>query len=316
MNDNIPKIGFGTWKIEKDVCSDIIYNAIKTGYRHIDCACDYGNEIEVGLGIKRALDEKICSREELWITSKLWNTYHDKKNVLLAIQKSLEDLDLEYLDLYLIHFPIALKFVPFEQRYPPEWVYNLESSKMEFESIPLHETWSAMENLVDNNLTRYIGVCNYNSSLLNDLMNYSRIRPKVLQIESHPYLTQEKLIRLAKIYNLDVTVFSPLGALSYLELNMADFKESLLENKVIINISKKYDKTPAQILLRWGVQRGTSVVTKTTKLNRMNENLDILNFELEKSDLDKISTFNCNKRFNDPGVFCEGAFNTFYSIYD
>jgi D-xylose reductase len=312
--NKIPTVGFGTWKISKDVCCEVVYNAIKNGYRHIDCASDYGNELEVGFGIKKALDENICVREDLWITSKLWNTDHKKENVLPGFNKSLKDLGLKYLDLYLIHFPIALKHVPVDKKYPAEWVY--ESEKMEFEKVPLFETWKGMEDLVEKKLTRFIGICNYSSVLLHDLMNYCKIKPKVLQIEAHPFLTQNNLIRTAKNYGLDVTAFSPLGALSYLELGMATKNESLLENKDIIKISSKYNKTSAQVLLCWGIQRGCSLITKTLNENRMVENLNISNFSLLDDEIALISSLNINKRFNDPANFCEKAFNTFYSIYD
>lgn len=124
--------------------------AIKRGYRHLDCACDYGNEVEVGAGIKEALETGLCTREELWVTSKLWNTYHAKEHVELACKKTLSDLGLDYVDLYLIHFPISLKFVPFEKRYPPEWKHDPEVpelDKMILSDVPVAETWGAMESL-------------------------------------------------------------------------------------------------------------------------------------------------------------------------
>ncbi len=314
----LPKVGFGTWKLDKNNCSKLVYEAIKIGYRHIDCACDYGNEIEVGIGIKKAINEGICTREELFITSKLWNTYHKKEHVEIACRKSLKDLGLEYFDLYLIHFPISLKFVPIEERYPPEWIYNPSSTeaKMEVEHVPLYQTWEGMEFLVKDNLVREIGICNYNCSLLHDLMSYATIKPKVLQIESHPYLTQENLIKTAKNYGIEVVAFSPLGALSYFELDMAQKEDSLLEHKSILELSQKYEKTPAQILLRWAIQRGTKIIPKSSNSNRMKENIDVDSFLLEEPDLRLISSLNKNKRFNDPGKFCEAAFGTFHSIYD
>ena len=115
----MPALGLGTWKIPRDVCAETVHAAIAAGYRHLDCACDYGNEVEVGQGIARAIDEGLVTREDLWITSKLWNTYHRPEHVEPAIRRTLSDLGLEYLDLYLIHFPISLRFVPFEERYPP-----------------------------------------------------------------------------------------------------------------------------------------------------------------------------------------------------
>ncbi|GAB3485511.1 aldo/keto reductase [Marinomonas epiphytica] len=313
----IPSVGFGLWKVPNEMCADTVYEAIKAGYRHIDSASDYGNEKETGEGIARAIKEGICTREELWITSKLWNTYHAKEHVKPALMRTLEDLQLDYLDLYLIHFPIAQQFVPFEDNYPPGWTVDPSAApKMTLAKVPLHETWSAMESLAEENLVKHIGVCNYNTGLLHDLMNYANIKPHSLQIESHPYLTQERLIRMAKDYGLQVTSFSPLGALSYLELDMAGQQESTLEQSVVKAAAARLGKTPAQVVLRWGVQRGCSIIPKTSKPERMIENLSLFDFELTQEEMDAITALNQNRRFNDPGHFCEAAFGTFYPIYD
>lgn len=315
---NKASIGLGLWKIANDQCAEAVYNAIKIGYRHLDSACDYGNEIEVGQGIARAIADGLCSREELSVTSKLWNTYHSPEHVKPALEKILSDLRLDYLDSFLIHFPIAQAFVPFEERYPPEWLYGpeAESPAMKLSHVPLADTWGAMEGLVHSGLVRRIGVCNYNSGLLHDLMSYSSIKPAELQIESHPYLTQESLIRLAQSYDIAVTAFSPFGALSYIELDMANPDESVLAQRVITQAAENHSKTPAQIVLRWGIQRGCSVITKTTKPHRLQENLQVFDFALSDDEMAAISALNKNRRFNDPGVFCESAFNTFYPIYD
>jgi D-xylose reductase len=311
---SIPPVGFGLWKIAKEDCAEAVYQAIKAGYRHLDSACDYGNEKEVGDGIKRAIEDGLCTREDLWVTSKLWNTYHRPAHVQVALERSLADLQLDYLDLYLIHFPIAQAFVPFEERYPPEWLSD--NGKMEIEPVPLFETWKAMESVCDLGLARQIGVCNYNSGLLHDLMSYARIKPAMLQIESHPYLTQTRLIRLAKQYGLSVTAFSPLGALSYLELDMASKNESVLEQAVVKKAAERLGKTPAQVVLRWGVQRGNAIIPKTTNPKRLVENLSIFDFVLSDDEMQAIDDLNCNRRFNDPGHFCESAFNRFHPIYD
>lgn len=312
------RVGLGLWKIPKTQCAETVYEAIRIGYRVLDGACDYGNEVEVGEGIARALNDGLCSREELFVVSKLWNTYHAPEHVQSALERSLTDLKLSYLDAYLIHFPIAQAFVPFETRYPPEWFYDPSAAEpaMKLAPVPLADTWEAMEALVSTGLTRSIGVCNYNTGLLHDLMAYSTIKPAHLQIEAHPYLTQEPLIRLAKSYGMEVTAFSPLGALSYLELDMAESIESVLDSPVVTAIAATHEKSPAQIVLRWGVQRGCSVVTKSTRPERLRENLSVFDFELSEEEMGNISALNRNRRFNDPGVFCEAAFNTFYPIYD
>lgn len=314
----MPVIGLGLWKIDKAVVADVVVDAIRAGYRHLDSACDYGNEKEVGEGIRRAIDEGLCTREDLWITSKLWNTYHRKEHVVMAMDQTLHDLGLDYLDLYLVHFPIALEFVPFETRYPPEWLFDPseELPTMKPAAVPLHETWAAMETLVDTGLSRHIGVCNYSVSLLRDMLNYARITPAVLQVESHPYLAQQKLMRFCREQDIAVTAFSPLAALSYLELDMADASESVLVQPAVVDIATRLGKTPAQVVLRWGVQRGNAIIPKTSKPERLLENASLFDFELTGDDMNQIDQLDRHQRFNDPGVFTELAFNTFFPIYE
>ncbi|MBL6746565.1 MAG: aldo/keto reductase [Pseudomonadales bacterium] len=316
--DNLPAVGFGLWKIDKPDTANLVHAAVEAGYRHLDSAADYGNEKEAGEGIKSALAAGLCQREELWVTSKLWNTYHRPEHVRAACEKTLSDLGLDYLDLYLIHFPIALKFVDFDVRYPPEWFFDpdAEAPRMEIDPVPLHQTWAAMEDLKESGLVKHIGVCNYNSALLHDLMAYAKQKPEVLQVEAHPYLSQERLIKLAQDYGMTVTAFSPLGALSYVSLDMAAENESVLETDAVKTAAARLGKTPAQVVLRWGVQRGTAIIPKTARKERLKENLALFDFELSAEEMQAISALNSNRRFNDPAVFCEAAFNTFYPIYD
>ena len=314
----MPAVGLGLWKIDSQQTAQVVCNAIEIGYRHLDSAADYGNELEVGAGIAQALTKGLCVRKDLWITSKLWNTYHSPEHVEAACRRTLQDLGVEYLDLYLIHFPISLQFVDFETRYPPEWFFDPSAAqpKMQIDPVPLSDTWKAMEALQKKGLVKNIGICNYNSGLLHDLMAYAEIKPAMLQIESHPYLTQESLIRAAQAYSIAVTAFSPLGALSYVSLDMASENESVLQQQAVIAAAQRLQRSPAQIVLRWGIQRNTAVIPKTINPDRLKENLALFDFELSDEEMAAISALNQNRRFNDPGVFCDLAFNTFYPIYD
>ena len=320
--DRMPLLGLGTWKIAKESTADVVFQAIKLGYRHLDCACDYGNEQQVGQAIKRAIEEgKIAGREDLWVTSKLWNTYHAREHVPLALQRTLDDLGIEYLDLYLVHFPIALKFVPFEERYPPEWIFDPNSTEggvMEYARVPMQETWEAMEELLTNQSgvkVRNIGLCNMNTAGLRDLLNYAKVPPAVLQIERHAYLQQPKLLRYCRDVGIAVTGFSPLGSSSYVELNMATLSDSCLLEPTVAHIAKKHGRSPAQVLLRWGIDTGTAIIPKSSNISRLEENADVFNFKLDEEDIDEISKLDKRKRFNDPGVFTIGM-NSFCPIFD
>jgi D-xylose reductase len=314
----MPAIGLGLWKIDRPAAADAVVRAIRAGYRHLDSACDYGNEAEVGEGLSAALKDKLCRRDELWITSKLWNTYHRREHVRPALDRTLRDLKVDYLDLYLIHFPIALEYVPPAVRYPPAWFYDPAAAKprMAPVRVPLSETWQGMEEVVRAGLVRRIGVCNYNCALLRDLLAYGSMRPAVLQVELHPYLAQEKLLRFCRAEGIAVTGFSPLGAASYVSLGMATVADSVLNEPVIVEAARRHGKTPAQIALRWGVQRGTSVIPKTTRPERLAENLAIFDFSLSDNEMRAIGRLDRGRRFNDPGVFGEAAFHTFMPIYD
>jgi D-xylose reductase len=316
--DSMPVVGLGLWKIANDEAASVVQQAIAAGYRHLDCACDYGNEAQVGEGIRSALAAGLCRRDELWATSKLWNTYHAANDVLPAVERSLRDLRLDYVDLYLIHFPIAQRFVPFAERYPPGWFYDPAAARpaMQFAKVPLAETWQALEELVTAKLARNIGVCNYNCALLRDLLSYARVRPAVLQVELHPYLTQERLLRFCHNESIAVTGFSPLGAISYLSLGMAAAGESVLSERVVLDAARRHAKTPAQVVLRWAIQRGTAIVPKTSRPERLADNISVFDFELSPDEMQAIGGLNRDRRFNDPGVFCEQAFNTFCPIYE
>jgi len=296
----MPLVGFGLWKVNNDTCADTVYNAIKTGYRLLDGACDYGNEVEAGQGVARAIKEKLVTRDELFIVSKLWNSFHDHDRVEPICKKQLNDWGIDHFDLYIVHFPISLKYVDPSERYPPGFTYDGE--KVVPGNATIQETWTAMESLVEKGLTRSIGISNFNGQLIMDLLRYAKIVPATLQIEHHPYLTQEGLVKLAQANDMAVTAYSSFGPQSFLELEMQRAKDTplLFDNKIVQNIADKHDKTPAQILLRWATQRNIAVIPKSNNQSRLQQNLDVTSFNLSKSELEEISGLNQHLRFNDP----------------
>ncbi|MCJ1372661.1 NAD(P)H-dependent D-xylose reductase (XR) [Loxospora ochrophaea] len=296
----MPLVGFGLWKVNNDTCADQVYNAIKSGYRLFDGACDYGNETESGQGVARAIKEGLVKREDLFLVSKLWNSFHDKERVEPICQKQLQDWGIDYFDLYIVHFPISLKYVDPSERYPPGFTYDGKNVVQGKASI--QETWQAMEGLVDKGLAKSIGISNFNGQLILDLLRYARIVPATLQIEHHPYLTQEGLLQLAQSNGMAITAYSSFGPQSFLELDMQKAKDTplLLEHPTIKTIADRHKKTPAQVLLRWATQRNVAVIPKSNNQGRLAQNLDVTGFDMSKGEIDDVSGLNKGLRFNDP----------------
>jgi len=315
----MPLISLGTWKAEKGVVGKAVLEALAAGYRGIDCACDYGNEEEVGAAIAQAIAQGICKREELFICSKLWNTYHRREHVEPACRKTLKDLGLDYLDLYLIHFPIPLKYVPIEERYPPEWLSN--AGVMEVDPVPYRETWEAMEALQEKGLVRAVGVSNVSCSLMQDILSYAKSPPAVNQVEIHPYNSQQALSNFNQANNIVVTAFSPLGSGSYVSIGMdKGHGVGVMKEPAILSIAQSTKKSPAQVCLRWLVQRGLTSVPKSVNQDRLRQNLDIFDFELTPEQMKTIDNLNKDLRYNDPGEFTKGMGpqweKTGYPIHD
>jgi diketogulonate reductase-like aldo/keto reductase len=285
--NSIPVLGLGTWKSEKNLVGEAVKFAItKADYRHIDCASIYRNEPEIGKALKETFYS--VKREELFITSKLWNTEHRAEYVERACKKTLSDLNVEYLDLYLMHWGIAFKKSD-----------NLEplgkDGKIVTDNVPVQATWQAMEKLVKKGLVKSIGVANFTGPMLVDLLSYAEINPVMDQIELHPYNTQVELIDFCKYKEIVVTAYSPLGRQG------ADRDGSrLFDEHVIESLAKKYKKTKAQILLNWAVGRGTVAIPKSTTPERIAENIDIFDFELTDEEKNDINSLNKNYRFVNP----------------
>lgn len=240
-------------------------------------------------------------REELFIVSKLWNTFHDGERVEPIVRKQLADWGIDYFDLYLIHFPVALEYVDPSVRYPPGWHYD-GKSEIRPSKATIQETWTAMEGLVDKGLAKSIGISNFQAQLIYDMLRYAKIRPATLQIEHHPYLVQQELLNLAKREGIAVTAYSSFGPASFLEFNMkhAAALTPLMEDEKIKAIAAKYGRPASQILLRWATQRGLAVIPKTSRVKVMEENLRNTEFDLSQEDLDAITAFDRGIRFNQP----------------
>jgi len=301
----MPLIGLGVWKIPNEITAETVYNAIKLGYRLLDCASDYGNEKEVGQGLAKAFAEKIVKREEMFITSKLWTTNHAREHVEPACRRTLADLQLDYLDLYLIHFPIALAYVDFNVRYPAGWEFDpAKKTGLVFVDVTYRETWEGMEQLVPKGLTKNIGVSNINCQAIMELLKYAKIKPAVNQIEHHPYLQQPQLINYCASKGIAITAFSPLGGASYIQLGNKDaiHTTSLMELDQIKQIAAHHNVTPAQVLFRWAVQRNIAIVPKSSNVDRLKENIS-LNFQLSPEEMSTIKSLERHLRFNDPSDF-------------
>ncbi|GMM31936.1 trifunctional aldehyde reductase/xylose reductase/glucose 1-dehydrogenase (NADP(+)) [Martiniozyma asiatica (nom. inval.)] len=302
---SIPLVGFGCWKVNNDTAAQQIYDAIKVGYRLFDGAMDYGNEKEVGEGIRRAIADGIVKREELVVVSKLWNNFHHPKSVEVAINKVLGDLGLDYLDVFYIHFPIAQKFMPVESKYPPNFYCGGDG--WEFEQVPLAVTWAALEKLVEEGKVKSIGISNFPGALVQDLLRGCKIKPQLLQIEHHPYLTQERLIKYVQSEDIVITAYSSFGPQSFVELNHPRVKnvKPLFSHDVVLGIAQKHGVSAGQVLLRWATQRGLCVIPKSNKRERLVENFNVNSLTLDKEDIEAISALDIGLRFNDPWDWCE-----------
>ncbi|KAI4459520.1 aldo/keto reductase [Holotrichia oblita] len=283
----IPIFGLGTWKSKPGEVTQAVKDAIDAGYRHIDCAHLYDNEKEVGAAIAEKIRDGTIKREDLFITSKLWNTFHRPDLVEGAIKITLNDLGLEYVDLYLVHWPTAYK--------EGGSLFPEKDGKIEFSYVDYIDTWKAMEKLVGKGYTKSIGISNFNKKQVERILAEAKIKPVNNQVECHPYLNQRKLIDFCQAHGITITAYSPLGSPDRPWAKPDDVR--LMDDSKLKQLATKYNKTVAQILLRYQVQRGVITVPKSVTKSRIIENFDIFNFELQKNDMDYIDSFDCNGRF-------------------
>eukprot|EP00921_Rhytidocystis_pertsovi_P016072 GHVQ01025394.1.p1 GENE.GHVQ01025394.1~~GHVQ01025394.1.p1 ORF type:complete len:319 (-),score=21.81 GHVQ01025394.1:645-1601(-) len=296
VEKRLPLIGLLMYTVGKEECSDLVYYGIKAGYRQITSPVYYAHGKEIGAGISRALDENLCSRDDLFIKAFLPAAHHRPSEVKEACERSLRDLGLDYLDMYAM-YPIAVEVVSLTKPYPlPLRGDGSETSKVV--PVPLADTWQAMEKLVEEGLVRSLAVSNFSCQLLLDLLSYAKIKPSVNQVECHPYLAQSNLLECCALNNVIMTSTFPFGGQGIEHIphgtpkGACSEKEpiTITEHPKIMEMSKKHNRTCAQVLLRWSIQRATNTtVAIKPSLEHLEEYLASQDFDLTQSDIEEIT---------------------------
>ncbi|XP_005190486.2 aldo-keto reductase family 1 member B1 [Musca domestica] len=277
----MPVVGLGTWRSYENEAEQAVKDAIDIGYRHIDTAFVYENEHEVGRAIKAKIAEGKVKREDLFVVTKLGGIHHDPQIVEHACRKSLSNLDLDYIDLYLMHFPVGQVYKGDD---------NVHGSG-ELSDTDYVDTWKAMEKLFDLGLVKGLGISNFNAEQTERILQNCRIRPVVNQVECHPAFNQKKLIEFSRQKDIVITAYAPLA-----RPKPAQKWPAFLYDETAQDLAKRYNRTPAQICLRYLIQLGTIVIPKSVRKERIAENFDCFDFELSPEDMQLMDRYNSNTR--------------------
>ena len=319
----MPSIGMGTFtgtrfnaKVPQGTMKETVKTWLRVGGRMVDCAANYLNEDEIGDALAESAEEGIVSREDVWVTSKLNNPYHRPEHVRPALEKSLLDLRQDSVDLYLMHWPTAFKYVPFDatrrgfpQEYEPDECSAITGTRWKDlpedgdwppphldTGVTIHETWQAMVELHKEGLAKAIGVCNFNVALLHELCCGTDTVPHVLQCESHPYQQQKRLLGFCKKNNIQFQAYSPLG---YGEFAGAD-EVRVLQSPTVLAVAEKHSKSAAQVCLQWTVQRGVPTMPMSLKAHELAENLSVGTWALDEDDMQQMAALDKNYHYLDP----------------
>ncbi|XP_013186405.2 aldo-keto reductase AKR2E4 [Amyelois transitella] len=299
----MPAIALGTFlgfdqngpvKSENKHLRDVVMEAIDVGYRHFDTATIYNTEDEVGEAINMKIRDGKVKREDVFVTTKLWNTQHKREQVTEALKTSLEKLGLDYVDLYLMHWPLGLN---------DDYTHS---------SVDFMETWRGLEDVVNQGLAKGIGVSNFNEDQIRRVLTEGNIKPAVLQIEIHPQIIQTDLVSYAQSQGLVVMGYSPLGSL-VMRFGMM-FPGPRVDDPKLVKIAQKYGKSTPQVVLRWLVDRNIVPVAKTTNPKRLRENINIFDFTLEKSEMEDINQYDSKKRYTQPSFWQNHPYYPFEKV--